>query len=348
MKRKIKLDKLILFGINLLCIVVLVLGMLQMRVYVTALPDQRIADVWSAKDPYAQVTCVLTDSAAMTPEALVAFTHSMENQYTENSLKKASEEARMWVWCASGQTQLTIVSETAQATLTAYTVNGDYFPMELISGAYFSSVDVMNDYIILDQSAAWQLFGAYDIVGKSVTIGEKPYYVAGVVTRGNDAVIESVYDGGASIYISADSLTANNAATCLEVVSPEPVPGFTQGILEKALTADSSERVLIGNTTRYSFVSLVKTVLGFGKASIRTFAIAYPYWENAALIYQHKAAMLLVIMAIPLLVVLVTAIYWTIHAVKRGLKMLPKPAEVLDRLREKRIAREYKKKEVQP
>lgn len=44
----------------------------------------------------------------------------------------------------------------------------------------------MSDGVVLDEDAAWQLFGSSDIAGQSVMIGETPHHVAGVIERPDD------------------------------------------------------------------------------------------------------------------------------------------------------------------
>lgn len=51
-----------------------------------------------------------------------------------------------------------------------------FHPLKLITGSYFSGNDLMQDYCIIDQDAAWQLFGSNDVVGMTVYIGNVPPY----------------------------------------------------------------------------------------------------------------------------------------------------------------------------
>ena len=58
-----------------------------------------------------------------------------------------------------------------------------FHPLKLITGAYFSGNDLMQDYCIIDQDAAWQLFGSNDVVGMTVYFGNVPHIVTGGVQR---------------------------------------------------------------------------------------------------------------------------------------------------------------------
>ena len=89
--------------------------------------------------------------------------------------------------------KLTVSSERTSTELEAIGVGGEFFlfhPLELKSGSYFSEDDFMQDGVVLDETAAWKLFGGYDLTGLPVTIGSQSYVVLGVVSREDDRFTE--------------------------------------------------------------------------------------------------------------------------------------------------------------
>jgi hypothetical protein len=55
------------------------------------------------------------------------------------------------------------------------------------------------------RTLAWKLFGGSNLAGMTVTIGDKPFVVAGVVKRESDKADKAAYDGGAGLYMLYDA-----------------------------------------------------------------------------------------------------------------------------------------------
>ena len=115
---------------------------------------------------------------------------------------------------------------------TAIGIGGDFFmfhPLKLITGAYFSGNDLMQDYCIIDQDAAWQLFGSNDVVGMTVYIGNVPHIVTGVVQRPDSRMDKAAGLNSTVVYVSYETLSAygtNNGINHYEIVMPNPVDEF--------------------------------------------------------------------------------------------------------------------------
>lgn len=68
-------------------------------------------------------------------------------------------------------------------------MGGEWFsfhPLTLRSGSYINEDSLMHDQVLLDEKLAWQIFGSYELAGMTVTIGDKPFVVAGVVAIESD------------------------------------------------------------------------------------------------------------------------------------------------------------------
>lgn len=87
----------------------------------------------------------------------------------EASITETSENpsARLWVDAYSADGKITLVNGKNTLDANAIGIGGDFFmfhPLKPITGSYFSGNDLMQDYCIIDQDAAWQLFGSNDVV----------------------------------------------------------------------------------------------------------------------------------------------------------------------------------------
>ena len=149
---------------------------------------QQMAGRWSEKKDVAQISCFFSSKAEVTEDTIQSFEYSLKNVLQEASITETSENpsARLWVDAYSADGKITLVNGKNTLDANAIGIGGDFFmfhPLKLITGSYFSGNDLMQDYCIIDQDAAWQLFGSNDVVGMTVYIGNVPHIVTGVVQR---------------------------------------------------------------------------------------------------------------------------------------------------------------------
>ena len=198
-------------------------------------------------------------------------------------------------------------------------IGGDFFmfhPLKLITGAYFSGNDLMQDYCIIDQDAAWQLFGSNDVVGMTVYIGNVPHIVTGVVRRPQGRMEKAAGLTSTVVYVSYETLEAygtNNGINHYEIVMPNPVDEFAYGKVKEGIGIDEKNVEIVENSRRYSLPNRIKTILAFGTRSMNGKAIIYPYWENLARGYEDIIALLTVFMLFLLLYPVVTVIWCFVH-----------------------------------
>ena len=186
----------------------------------------------------------------------------------------------------SSQGRITVVSEKSTLEAAAVGVGGDFFlfhPLTLVSGGYFSGDDLMKDYIILDEEAAWQLFGSSDIAGQSVMIGGIPHYVSGVIKRQTGRFAEKAGLDKTVVYLSNESLLAygdGGRINTYEVMAPNPVKHFVYTAVKENLGVGENNMIVVENSTRYSIESLIPVILDFGTRSMQDSGVKFPYWEN--------------------------------------------------------------------
>ncbi|MCD7837148.1 MAG: ABC transporter permease [Lachnospiraceae bacterium] len=297
-----------------------------------SLLSQNMADRWSSEGGAAQISCFFSVNSNITRDAIEEFEHSVDDMLEEDSItaessgadgEEANESARLWADAYSADGSVTIASDGASFSASAIGIGGDFFlfhPLQLVSGAYFSGNDLMQDYCVLDEEAAWQLFGSNDIAGQMVTIGGVPHMVTGVIRRPDGRLNEAAGLSETVVYVSYDTLEkygVNNGINHYEIVMPEPVSGYALGKVGEMLADDEKNTEIIQNDTRFSLLSRIQTLSEFGTRSMNGKAIIYPYWENEARGYEDIIALITVFMLIfllyPAVFLIIMLIKWWRH-----------------------------------
>lgn len=262
--------------------------------------DQTVAGRWSSEGDASQVSCFFSVNARITEDTLIDFEHGVDQALTEASVISDSENpgARLWADAYSADGTLTLSSDKTSLTADAIGIGGDYFlfhPVKLLYGSYFSGNDLMQDYCVIDEDAAWQLFGSSNVAGMTVYINKIPHIVTGVVERPSGRLAEAAGLDSTLVYVSYQTLSEHgksNGINHYEIVMPNPVTGFAQKYIRENLGTDEKNTEVVENTSRYSFVSRLKLLLQFGTRSMNGKAIIYPYWENIARGYEDILAVM--------------------------------------------------------
>lgn len=284
---------------------------------------QQMAARWSPEGGAAQISCFFSPDAGMTVDAIEMFEHSIDNALLEASITQDSPNAgaRLWVDAYSADGKVSISSDNGKLEADAIGIGGDFFlfhPLKLLYGSYFSGNDVMQDYCVIDEDAAWQLFGSNNIAGMTVYIGGIPHIVTGVVERPEGRLEEAAGLDATVVYVSYKTLSElgkNNGINHYEIVMPNPVSDFAYNHVKDNMGVQEKEVEILENTSRYSLLSRLKTIAAFGTRSMNGKAIIYPYWENIARGYEDIIALLTVFMILFLLypvvlIVVIFCIWW--------------------------------------
>lgn len=283
------LRQIILSGVFVLSLILLLILTLWSNQMVEGLIDQQAASRWDAEGKSAQVSCFLSERTELDEMMIVGFEKQLEQHLKEVlSAEEYSEEngKRLIADAYSSQGRITVVSEKSTLEASAIGVGGDFFlfhPLTLVSGGYFSGDDLMKDYIILDEEAAWQLFGSSDIAGQSVMIGGVPHYVSGVIKRQTGRFAEKAGLDKTIVYLSNESLLAygeGGGINTYEVLAPNPVKHFVYTDVKEKLGVDENSMIVVENSSRYSIESLIPVIQDFGTRSMQDSGVKFPYWEN--------------------------------------------------------------------
>lgn len=306
----------IVFAISLLLFLVVQVLSLYLQ---NSLSSQQMAKRWDSSGKSAQVSCFISENAQITVQQLTNLEHAVDAALTNVSITKESESARLWADAYSARGELTVASDKTSVTSTAFGVGGDFFlfhPFKLLSGSYFSDEDVMKDYIILDEDAAWQLFGSNDVAGMQVIIKGVPHIVRGVVERGSGRMNDKAGNDKVTFYVSYDSLSkygTSKGINTYEIVMPNPISNFALTTIKEKIGIDESSFQVVENSKRYSMFSLLNVLSEYGIRSMNHKAIVYPYWENVARGYEDILATLLLLkltfLLIPAIILLAYIIY---------------------------------------
>lgn len=294
-------------------------------------------------------------------DCLDANTIENADQTIQTKLEEAGIPEASYLVCYGSEMNAAVRSDNGSSNAVMTLVGGDFFRLhgfQFLTGAGFLPDDVMQDRVVLDELAAWQLFSSNDCVGMQVTIQGDVFYVAGVVAPETDSCTGECYGEKARIYASypywnrssenppteesaqADTSSSTPVTFC-EAVLPEPVDDFAIATLAAAISVDQDE--IRSNTERYSLEALWDNLRTLHMQGILSNAVVYPYWESAAMLAANQRSVLLVPIFIFLLLPLGWAVYgliWLWRLVKAGGHGV---VSVADRVVERRRTKQYLK-----
>ncbi|MCD7752186.1 MAG: ABC transporter permease [Lachnospiraceae bacterium] len=319
----ISLKKIIWTIVCLICLITVgILQVISGRIK-KGLTHEQVASTWDSDGGYAQISVYLSESEKLsmlsdleTQEYLVLeLYYNLLSDLEEASItvgEEASESARLLVYGYSSQGSITMESDRTTVTFNAYGVGGDFFlfhPLKLKYGSYFSGDDVMQDVVIIDEEAAWQLFGSSDVVGKYIYIQDIPHKIVGVYERDSGYMNDAAGNGESTVYVSKESLYlygTDNGLQTIEFLLPNPVSGYALNLVTDALS--SRDVSIVENSNRYDLENLVAVLKEFGTRSMGLSGVIFPYWENIARGYEDILAGILFMQVLILSFVLIVEV----------------------------------------
>ena len=272
-------------------------------------PTQTAASRWSSKKNASQVSCFFSVGSGITEDQIIDFEHTVDSALTDASVVQESVNpgARLWADAYSADGSVTISSDKGNMTADAIGIGGDFFlfhPVQLLKGSYFSGNDLMHDKVILDEDAAWQLFGSNDVVGMPLNIGGTPHYISGVIRREEGRFHEAAGLDKTLVYVSCETLEEfgkTEGINSYEVVMPNPVKNFAYNSVKEKMGIDENHMWVVENTSRFHLKGLLTVISEFGMRSMNARAIQYPYWENVARGWEDVFAVVLILQILFLL-----------------------------------------------
>lgn len=296
-----------LICLNVILILLFIASLMISNILKNTLISQQTAERWSSNgQSYGQVSVFLSDGAGLTSADINTVVSSIDSSLEQASVSAVyeSENSPLWTFGYSSESTLSVEWEGRTAEVSAVGVGENFFmfhPLRLKSGSYFYGSDLMQDRVVIDERLAWQLFGATNVAGFEMKIGEKSYIIAGVVVPEGDFASVAAYGEKPLVYLPYAALALNDEEariTSLELLLPSPINSFareTAGGLAQTLGINERDYSIIDNTNRYSALSLFAVMGDFGVRSMRQVGFTLPYWENAARMTEDYLALIMII-----------------------------------------------------
>ena len=210
-------------------------------------------------------------------EGIGEFNILLFNQFLQNGLRSSGSGTKEIPCAYSASSDLAVQSARGAFRIPAVGVGGDFFLFHPYPLLYGSLMEIpAGNGIVVNDRAAWLLFGAVDVVGQPVLIGGAAYVVSGVIRLEEDRAGRAALGGRESMVFVPYS-AMGTGVTCYEVVLPEPVKGYGE-----ALFAGLGAEDTVNNSTRFSASAIRKAILDLPAYNMESGSAPLPYWENAA------------------------------------------------------------------
>jgi len=304
------------FFLWLLCILLFGISGLCTWLVTKNLYDQQAADRWSKEEEYAQISCFYPMSVALSDFDFLSLHHKVEEALQAEAMEAVTEDAKLFVDAYSVSGKLTMSTENQGLEVTAVGVSDAFFlfhPLELLTGAYFDENMIMKDGVILDETAAFRLYGSNDVIGMPIFIGNSPYYIRGVVALDDSYFAKKAGLSSSVCFVAMETMEKYGkpeGSYTYEVVMPNAVDGFARGIVEKVLNDTTQQIEVVENSARFSFDAKKEVVMDFGVRSMSRNSIIYPYWENIARATEDVCSVLFLLQMISLGMVVILSIWY--------------------------------------
>lgn len=265
-----------------------------------SLLHQQMAKRWSEEKDAAQISCFFSPNAGVDTDRIQSFRYELDKALTEASILQDSPNAgaRLWADAYSAKGKITLSTERGKITADCIGVGGDFFlfhPLEFLHGTYFTEEYLNQDYCVIDEDAAWQLFGSNDVEGMTVMIGQIPHIVSGVIRREDGRMYQAAGLKSSVVYVPYSVLEThgvNYGIGHYEIVMPNPVSGYAFQYVKEHIGIVENEFEIVENSTRYQPGKRLEVLKKFATRSMTSKAVIYPYWENVARGYEDVIALL--------------------------------------------------------
>lgn len=252
--------------------------------------EYKSSDNWGA-EAHSHIAAYMSSDAGFSYESMMMVKYGLESDYKVDSIDTSYSR-----YSASGEKRITLVPMSGPRTSNCEAIiyAGDYFTFhkpKLLEGAYPMVDAVHTDSILIDELAAWQIFGTKsNVVGLEVNFDGYTYIVCGVVEVPKGIYTE-VYGDRARVYVSSESTALRgkrNVFTTFEAMIPDPISNYAHTAVKEGLSSYSPEVIDIDK--RFSGKELEKLRDSRTKLLIGANEIEYSFNEKAMLLLSHKAA----------------------------------------------------------
>ncbi|MBE6598488.1 MAG: ABC transporter permease [Ruminococcaceae bacterium] len=282
----------------------LVVGLLEWIVWGIAsdIDFIKAGERWSASgEPYAVISLYTEEGSALSAAQIEQYARSVDDGLASASVD-TSGDGRVWTYAWSAEKVLNAKGPRTNKNAAVTVCGGDFFvfhPLKFIHGNGFLNDPSNPMGVVLDERLAWEIFGAVDVVGMEMSVGELPLVVVGIVSAERDShAYEYTYGEIPRMYMSYNAYDKINGEaadiTAYEVTLPNPVKGFAMNIFETAVSVNEDTTSLAESTERFSLTNRLANMKSLRYSFVRGDKIEYPYWENEARMTDHTCAVIMI------------------------------------------------------
>lgn len=246
----------------------------------------------TSENKYAQFAVYLTEDDYLTPDGMMEIKNTLESKMTENSI----EHEGNYLLAGSCEMNVTLSREALTADALATVYFGDWFglhPTLPVRGGYLDESAATTDFCVIDDLAAWRLFGSTDVCGMDIEINEKIYTVSAVLPA-DRSIYAKYYGEKPRVYILYSSAAMRDSRitfTSLEAVLPDPITDSAEKMFTDAAASYSKDIYKI--TDRFGAAELFENIKELTTLGVME-GKSFPYYENVARIMETKCALLLI------------------------------------------------------
>ena len=317
--------------------ILLLVGLIIRNNLINSVSTQKPWERWSADGTqYGYAAAYYPDNEGFSKDSLQGYRSLLDKALTEASVE-VRKDSRGYIdaYSASGTADISGDRTNSTTTVNVTAVGGDYYfmhPSRLLSGSYLSDDDLMKDRVVIDENTAWFLYGSSNITGKSLAIGGKRFYIAGVVKSPESGAAKKTYGARNRIYMSYEAFNEINpeaAITCYEIIYPDMINNFAYNTLRSTLgLADESSGIsndsisennsvdVVNMNTRFRISKIWKVACSYGERSAHTDGIIYPFWENECRRIEDMLVIELIFRIISIIVIIILIMPYLIWGFK--------------------------------
>ena len=314
----------------------------------------RAAQKWDRDGESSQISCYFSDDAGFTTDGVYALRAHL-NKTLQDAVSRPDGKTPEIpdAYSTPIGSDLITSDNTGQGEAELTAVGGEFFlfrDFRLLSGAYFSDRDLMQDGAVIERSLAWTLYGSANVAGQNIYIGGVQFYIAAVIDDPTDkyqkrtinelprvyvsykgaeqlpSVRYSSQEQGYGGYTGSDAPAQLRKVSCYECIMYDPVENFAYSTVNKYLKDMCKGKYkAVNNTKRFTSSAMVKAYKKRSDYAVRKDTITYPYWENASRIAEFKISPLYYIRRICFVIPALTSVWllWVLFRLaKKGGKTL--------------------------
>lgn len=280
-----------------------IIGILELVVLGISSPVNFIGagERWSASgEPYAVISLYTEDGSAMSKDQVESYASSMDAALLSASVEGA-ENGRVWTYAYSTDVLRSVTGPKSSANAAITACGGDFFvfhPLNFIYGTSFLNDASIPNGVVIDENLAWKIFGAIDVVGMDMSVGDVTLTVVGITAAERSSEpYEYTYGDTPRIYMNYSAYYKINGQaadiTTYEVTLPNPVKSFAMNIFKTAVTVNEDTTSLSETSARYGVANRFENMKQLKYSWVRGDKVSYPYWENEARMIDYTCAIIM-------------------------------------------------------